>query len=238
MILAVSGCARISSGIKMEPQYPPQLSLGTVSTRLQGDWSKRYHNLLDKGLCPDDSGNGVAALASVCPDGLAQQTAIQLYRNEILDSIRAEIDIRYREYISGLRAGQVYSGLFGDLATLGLTTSATLVGADDLKAILTGTATATQGGVSSIDKRMFESQTIQAIIPVMDGNRARVAVIMQAEEKETVQNYTLESGLSDLNDYFMRGTLLNALQSMAAAGGQKQNSADNQKATGLNLNLQ
>ncbi|HCT60760.1 MAG TPA: hypothetical protein DGA22_07755 [Acidobacterium sp.] len=85
---------------------------------------------------------------------------------------------------------------------------------------------------------MFESQTIQAIIPVMDGNRARVAVIMQAEEKETVQNYTLESGLSDLNDYFMRGTLLNALQSMAAAGGQKQNSADNQKATGLNLNLQ
>jgi hypothetical protein len=222
----------------MEPQYPPQLSLGTASTRLQGDWSNRYHHLLDGGLCPDDGGKDVAPNSGICPDGLKQQAAMQLYRHEILDGIRAEIDIRYREYISGLRAGQVYSGLFGDLATLGLTTSATLVGANDLKAILTGTATATQGGVSSIDKRMFESQTIQAIIPVMDGNRAQEAVIIQGEEKKSVQDYTLESGLSDLNDYFMRGTLLNALQSMAAAGGQQQNSVDKQKAIDLKVTNQ
>jgi hypothetical protein len=103
---------------------------------------------------------------------------------------------------------------------LGLTAAATVVGATDIKDILTATSTAFQGTQVSFDKNFFAQQTTQALVSQMRASRKAIqAQIIQGLTTKDVTTYPLEAAWGDIVSYYYAGTLPSALVAVASKSG-------------------
>lgn len=161
-------------------------------------------------------------------------------RNQILNELIYLVDINYSSFESHFYGGQAAFSTVGDAANLGLTAAGSVTGTAELKSILSATATGTTGLTSSVEKNFFDQQTRGAIVTKMRSLRAlQLSTLQDAQHmKAGVSDYSLEQGIADVNAYYDAGTVVGALQGIAASVGtdttatqakQKENTATTQK---------
>jgi len=148
-------------------------------------------------------------------------------RNQIVFRIIAQIDAAYGGFelsLSTRRAGVQTSG---DAAQLGLSAAATLVGASEVKDILSASSTAFQGTRLSFDKNFYEQKTTEALISQMRASRKSLqAQILRSLSSRDVNSYPLEAAWGDVVSYYYAGTIPSALVDIASKAGNDAVKAD------------
>jgi hypothetical protein len=148
-------------------------------------------------------------------------------RNQIVFRIIAQIDAAYGAFELNLSTRRAGLQTGGDAAQLGLSAAATLVGASDIKDILSATSTAFQGTRLSVDKNFFEQKTTESLISQMRASRKNLqAQILLSLSSRDVNSYPLESAWGDVVNYYYAGTIPSALVDIAGKAGNDAVKAD------------
>jgi hypothetical protein len=135
----------------------------------------------------------------------------QKVRNEILNEVMGIIDANYGDYEDTLGSDKALQEMSTDIVALMTSTASTLVGAKETKTILSAISSVAIGINGSIDKQIFQNNTIQALEMQMRSQRAVVAGLLTDGMTNTVVNYPLQAGLRDLVAYYRAGTLSQAM---------------------------
>jgi hypothetical protein len=113
-----------------------------------------------------------------------------------------------------------------DAVGMGLTAAATVLGGQEIKTILSATATGTQGTRISITKNYLREKTTEVLLTAMRATRREKAnLILEKMAKLSVVDYTLEEARVDLTSYFYAGSLQDALLVVTAETGAKEKTA-------------
>jgi len=151
-------------------------------------------------------------------------------RNQILNDLMGVIDDNYFEFETNLRGDKAVQEMGTDIATLGLTAAATVVGAAETKTILSAIATGVVGVNSSIDKQIFQNNAIQALQLQMRSARAAVEINLNNGMGKSLKDYSLQNGIRDIVKYYHAGSLTDALIGLVQSSGNNaqlnQDSAD------------
>jgi len=158
------------------------------------------------------------ALPEATPADLAHKVEV---RNQILNDFVLLIDQNYGNFESSFYSGQAALGLGGDVANIALTSVAAVTGSAHLKSVLAVIAAGLTGVRASYQKNYFDGQNRVVLIQEMRALRAgQMAVLEDASHMRAgVFDYSLESGLNDVGDYYEAGTLVGALQAIAQQAG-------------------
>jgi hypothetical protein len=152
--------------------------------------------------------------------------AAQTLRNEIAYRVMTGIESGYGRFemrLTTLRAGAQTGS---DALQLGLTAATTVVGASDIKDILSATSTAFHGTWTSLDKNYFQDKTTEAIISQMRATRkTKQAQIITSLATRNVTSYPLDAAWIDLVDFYYAGTVPSALVEIASDAGSKADTA-------------
>jgi len=161
-----------------------------------------------------------------------QQRTKVARRNQILSEVIYLIDQNYYKFESKFYGSEATFSTAMEAANLGFTAAGSITGTSEIKSILAATATGTTGFKSSVEKNFFDQQSRAAIVNKMRALRAtQLALIQDGDHmKAGVTAYSLEQGISDVNDYYDAGTVVAALQSISqTAGKESADAAEKQK---------
>jgi hypothetical protein len=131
-------------------------------------------------------------------------------RNELITVRMLATDIRFSEFEQSLFQQTRETGFGATLVTLGLTSGAAFAGGTTSQ-VLAGVAAFIIGAREAFQKEVLAERTVVAIHTAMRANRARVALRLRTGLSQSIDQYPLALGLSDLNDYYNAGTVLGAL---------------------------
>jgi hypothetical protein len=178
----------------------------------------------------------------------AEKQAKVSRRNQILTELIALIDQNYSVFEDRYYGSDASVNFAGDVANLGLTGVSSVTGTAHLKSVLSAIATGTTGIKTSYQKNFFDQQTRSAVVQKMRAGRATQLALIQDQDHmkapvacpidgcptaaatdgsaaHTVAPYSLETGLSDVDQYFQAGTIIGALQAIATSAGDDQTKA-------------
>lgn len=160
-------------------------------------------------------------------------------RNQIVTARMYIADMEYHYYESRLTRELQDEGLLATAASLGLTTSATLIPAAQTKTILSGIATGVTGLDKAYNEKELLSNTIQALQTQMRADRKTEASIILAKMFKDAGNntkiitpiaeYTLPMALSDADGYYQAGTIGSALIGLSKTVANAERNADQAK---------
>jgi hypothetical protein len=172
----------------------------------------------------------------------AEKQAKVVRRNQILTELIGLIDDNYSSFEERYYGSDALVNFGGDVVNLGLTGVSSVTGSAHLKSVLSAIATGTTGIKTSYEKNFFDEQTRAAVVQQMRASRATQLAALQDQNHmkapvvcpvagcptvggSAVTPYSLETGLSDIQQYYEAGTIIGALQAIATSAGKAQDTA-------------
>lgn len=152
-------------------------------------------------------------------------TSRRSLRNAFIDSCVAAIDTSYGFFAQGLSSDQKSFAIGSDFAASGITAAATLAKSATTKTHLTTYASLILGLRGSVDKELFLSKTLPALVTQMNASRNVVMVRIVQGKTRSDSEYSLDAALSDLKAYYTAGTLMGALTEVTNDAGVKNKQA-------------
>lgn len=160
-------------------------------------------------------------------------------RNQIVTARMYIADMEYHYYEARLTKEMQEEGLLATAASLGLTTSATLIPVVQTKTLLSGIATGVTGLDKAYNEKELLSNTIQALQTQMRADRKTQAGVIFAKMFKDggnntktitpIAEYTLPMALSDADAYYQAGTLSSALIGLSKTVANAETNADQAK---------
>jgi hypothetical protein len=132
------------------------------------------------------------------------------YRDYIAGIYLMAADAEYRQYRTALAAGERNSAVGFDLASLLLTSGASVANPGTARNLATA-ATAMTGVRTSFDRNLFFNRTIPAIITAMDAERTRARAQIAERLRQDDRAYPLVQFFSDLQGYELAATMERAI---------------------------
>lgn len=143
-----------------------------------------------------------------------------LIRDVMINRIRGDIEVNYREYEDTLFFERAGFNVASDFTELGLAFATTVTYGERAKTVLGAIITGIKGERLSVDKNYFREKTSEMIISKMQANRDKVKNrILDKMIKLQADKYTFEEAKIDLREYFHAGTLQTAIISIANESG-------------------
>lgn len=146
-------------------------------------------------------------------------------RDQIVRARLYAIDVNYDDFVRGLTGQQKAFAIGSDVVAAGLTGAATLAKSATTKTHLTTYASAVLGVRSTVDKEVFYSKTLPAVVTQMDASRKTVLAKIEEGLAQPDASYPLMAALADLQDYYTSGTLNGALNQISKDAGVKSDAA-------------
>lgn len=151
-------------------------------------------------------------------------------RKPLRDNIvRARIyvaDVNYHEFSRNLNAEQKAFAVGSDITVLALAGAGTLAKSTKTKTRLAAWSAGVLGGRSAIDKEIYYDKTLPAIIAQMDASRRTVLATLYTGLAKSDGDYGLLQAKTDLEDYYIAGTLPGALNAITKEAGKQSGVAD------------
>ncbi len=138
----------------------------------------------------------------------ADQRAV---RNKFIETRLGAVDTQYLSFKESLYTQAVASNVFVDLATIGLNVAGVATPGASTKTILHGASGGLLGAKASIDKNVFFERTMPALMSQMEALRKTVRARILEGMAKTVDAYPLSQAVSDLQDYYVAGTIPGAI---------------------------
>jgi len=149
-------------------------------------------------------------------------------RDAMINRIEVDIESNYREYEGKLEATRAALTTVGDATELGVSAAIGVVGATDVKDLLSAALTSLKGSRLSFDKNFFREKTTEILISKMEASRDAIRNRITQKMDLDVGKYPFEEAWRDLVEFFYAGTLQSAIVQLgndagaAAAAARKQ----------------
>jgi hypothetical protein len=143
----------------------------------------------------------------------------QQYRDAVVYARLNAIDLRYYQFEAALNSTQSGFNATADLAVLALNGLGATTGTAATKAALSAASGGVVGAKSAINTDLFYKATIPALITQMRANRQKALLPIVAGLAKTVDAYSLDAALNDVQGYYAAGTLPSAVQQVTANAG-------------------
>lgn len=150
----------------------------------------------------------------------------RVIRDRVLDWSIVLINEHYGEFIEQFSSGKKAFDSGADIATIGTSLAATLVGSAGTKAILAAISAGVTGSKTSIDKNYFYEQTVKVLIKQMDSSRRAVYADILKGQGMTVRAYSMTAALGDLERYAFAGSFDGALTDIQQVAAEQQQTAN------------
>jgi hypothetical protein len=141
------------------------------------------------------------------------------YRNAVVAARMEVIDNFYYKFEAELSGTYNGTALTADLTTLILNGLGATLGGAETKAALAAASAGVVGAKGSISTDLFYSKTAPAIIALMKADRLKVKAQIQAGLANPINKYSFASALSDVDLYFIAGTVPDAISQITANAG-------------------
>jgi hypothetical protein len=195
-VVSLTGCMST-----MGPKMPKELGAPSLSSYSQADFKSDVDQYRAAVAAPD------------LPRALA-------VRNQIAYHVMANIESEYGSFEMRLTTQRAGFETGADAVQLGISAATTLVGATDVKNILSASLSAFQGTRLSVDKNFFQQKTTESIISQMRTTRKtlQAQLILNLATRD-VSSYPLDAVWIDLVDFYYAGTVPSALVGIASSTG-------------------
>ncbi|HWG21344.1 MAG TPA: hypothetical protein VG225_12510 [Terracidiphilus sp.] len=214
VVLILCGCRST-----MGPKMPPAMGAPGITTFKADDFKAAVaqYRCLVSGSCKDAAGNSIAI----------DLPEAQVLRNQIAYRVMVDIEADYSRFEMNLTTQRAGFETGADTIQLGMSAAASLVGAADVKDILTASLTGFQGTRLSLDKNFFREKTTESIISQMRASRkTKQAILIKSLANRTVTDYPWEAVWIDLVDFYYAGTVPSALVEIASSTGKQADDAN------------
>jgi len=161
----------------------------------------------------------IKSLEKKYKDPAAFSPTDEIGRNVIIDDLIFLVDRSYYQFEADVYKGGATFSTVTDTILIALGGVGSLIAAPEVKSILAATSAGVSGIRASVSKNFLQEQTIHAIISKMRAGRVSQLVEMRQKRSQPLIQYTLAQGLSDVEEYFNRGTLVGALRSIVVEAG-------------------
>jgi hypothetical protein len=156
-------------------------------------------------------------------------------RNKIVYELLGMIDRTHATFMNSLRDDVAAKNILTDFFVLGLNAAGTVMGGEALKSILSVTSAGVVGANASIDKNFFANNTIESLYNQMRTSKEELeTTITNGIKKTSIYDYPLEAALRDVWQYYLAGTLLQAVTDLAQTTGSEKTKADQKLTTAKN----
>jgi hypothetical protein len=165
--------------------------------------------------------------AEIATIDVSAAAASDAERNNVMNDLILIIDHNYYRIEKSLYGHKAWTDFGGSVVATGLSTAATLSGANDVKTTLSALVTAIEATKTSFNKDVLQGQTMIAITAQMRKVRAEKMLEIRKSMKLEIGKYPLSEGLNDLMNYYNAGTFMAAVQSLSEdAAAAKKNAED------------
>lgn len=147
-------------------------------------------------------------------------------RNKFIASRLVITNIEYLKFIKSLSAEEAQIHSATDVLVFSLDVLATASTVINAKTALSGLSSMVGGARLSIDKNAFHEKTMSALISAMNAQRKDVLKRILKGNALDLNGYSFEHALSDINDYYLAGTINGALMSIQKDSAVKEDRAD------------
>jgi hypothetical protein len=154
--------------------------------------------------------------------GIKPPGPTQKDRNKVISGRMVMIDLEYLKWLRTMTADKQLLDTSSDALIISLSLAATIAGGDMAKSILSALAAGVTGVKASVDKHYYYEKTIPALASAMNAQRKTVFERILEGMNKSLEEYSFEQGLSDLNDYYQAGTLMGAVTAIQADAGAKE----------------
>ena len=197
LIVMLSGCATLGGGMP-RPPFDIEKDIGELQSALQNSMS-------------------VTAYYS---------SPSEVSRNKFVSSRLVLINIEYIKFIKGLSAEESQIHAATDILVLSLDIASTAFTTLTTKTVLSALSAGIGGTGLSIDENFYHKKTVPVLILAMNAERKAILLkIIQGISKD-LNGYPFEQALSDVNEYYIAGTIQGALNAVQRDSGAKENEAD------------
>lgn len=181
--------------------------------------SSSFNTETDLGLAK----NEIANFASVKTyyDSPSLQT-----RNKYLSVKLLLINYEYLNYIKGLTSEEAIVHSASELLVLALDITATALSVPNSKTIASAASSLIGGSRLALDKNLFYEKSMSALVATMNANRKAVLINILTGMGASLDGYPFERALMDLNDFYLAGTLLNAVSEIQVTAGMNERESD------------
>jgi hypothetical protein len=201
--LLLAGCKTLGNGGAPEPAFDIDADLKALSEQFSSATSVTSY------YTQAAAGNAVGA------------------RNRFITGRLVQIDLNYIQFIRTLTTDKQRLETATDLASLTLNIAGTLTGGEQAKANLAAAAALLNGTRATIDKQYFFEKSMDALVGTMNAKRKAVLVgILQGLATKSVDEYPFELALTQLNEYYMAGTLNGAIQFINVQSAEQEKASD------------
>jgi hypothetical protein len=143
----------------------------------------------------------------------------QQYRDAVVYGRLNVIDIRYFDFAKTLTGTNNGFSTGADLGVLMLNGFGATTGAAAAKAALAAASAGVVGAKATVNTDLFYQKTLPALIAQMNAGRQQQLVIIKTGLGKSVDLYPLGEALNDIQNYYVAGTLPNAVQQVTSNAG-------------------
>lgn len=202
MALLLAGCRTMSSGGAPESSFDLQTDKEALASQF-------------------GTAATIGKYYSTATEGLVEA------RNRFIAGRLALIDLNYLQYVQLLTADKQRLNTAAELANMSLGLAGTLVGGVRAKTNLAAAATGLGGTKTTIDKEYYYEKSLDALIDAMNAKRKDVLVgILTGRATSSIADYSFEQALTQLNEYYMAGTINGALRFISAHAATQEKASD------------
>lgn len=150
-----------------------------------------------------------------CPKDKFSFEEAKRRRNIILINLIYLANIHFEGNELYMYQGHATISTVADIAVLGVTAAGTLAGGKDTKAILSAIAAGLTGSRLAYEKNWLYQYGVPVLFARMNRLRETKRNDINEKMKNGIQEYSLEQGLIDIQEYFNCGTMVGALQNIS-----------------------
>lgn len=180
-----------------------------------------------------DLGELKSALQSSMSVTVFYTSPSEISRNKFISSRLVLINIEYIKYIKDLSAEESQIHAATDILVLSLDIAATAFTPLTTKTALSALSAGIGGARLSIDDNFYHKKTVPVLISSMNAERKVILLKIIQGISRNLNGYPFEQALSDVNEYYLSGTIQGALNAIQRDSGVKENNAEKEIKTFL-----
>ena len=163
--------------------------------------------------------------ATAVATALAAETNPEAARDKLIAGRLVAMNLRYLRFVREVTNQKQAIDSAADILILSLNLAGAALADTTTKTVLAAVSAGVAGSRTTVDKNYFYEKTMPALVASMNAERKKALIPLLKGMKLSVKDYPVAQALTDLDAYYHAGTLMGAVNAVAADAGEKEKDA-------------
>jgi hypothetical protein len=146
-------------------------------------------------------------------------------RNRFIAARLVTTNINYFQFVRSMTSDKQLLDTATDILVLSMNLAGAAISSSTAKTVLHAISAGVTGAKISIDKNYYYEKTVPALVAAMNAQRVTALLPVLQGTKLSINEYTFEQAVSDIDAYYYAGTLQMAINTIQADAATKQQKA-------------